>query len=136
METTTKARLNTSFLRKRVGSAAVAAKKLKVRPATLSNLYTGKTPLGRVHFDIILGLADIAQCGVDDLLVRESPEDEEETFAESIRRWSASAHGTEVFVGGELEVARSEEEQLALLRRLPRTVIDEPAPPQRDPNTL
>src|SRR3989304_2504566 len=129
-------RLNTTFLRRRIGSAAVAAKKLKVRPATLSNLYTGKTPLGRVHFDIILGLAEIAQCGVDDLLIREFPEDEEESFADSIRRWSESASGAEVFVGGEVESARSEDDQLGLLRRLPRAAIDASAPPQRDPNTL
>lgn len=62
-------RLNTSLLRSRVPNLTVAAKNAGLRPATVSNLCTGKIPLGRAEIRTIVLLAKLANCTVDDLII-------------------------------------------------------------------
>ncbi|WP_096269707.1 hypothetical protein [Paucisalibacillus globulus] len=63
-------KLNVAFLRKRVPNLTIAAKEKGLRPATVSNLCTGKTPVGRAEVRTLVALAELAECKVDDLLIR------------------------------------------------------------------
>lgn len=63
-------KLNVSFLRKRVPNLTIAAKEKGLRPATVSNLCTGKTPVGRAEVRTLAALAELAECKIDDLLIR------------------------------------------------------------------
>src|SRR5690606_15427617 len=63
-------KLNVSFLRRRVPNLTIAAKEKGLRPATVSNLCTGKTPVGRAEVRTLVALAELAECKVDDLLIR------------------------------------------------------------------
>ncbi|GGA67814.1 ATP synthase beta subunit C-terminal domain-containing protein [Ornithinibacillus halotolerans] len=62
--------LNVALLRKRVPNLTVAAKEKGLRPATVSNLCTGKTPVGRAELRTIVALAELAECKIDDLIIR------------------------------------------------------------------
>ncbi|MEO2078498.1 MAG: hypothetical protein ABGX20_24635 [Bacillus sp. (in: firmicutes)] len=63
-------RLNVEFLRKRVPNLTVAAASVGLRPATVSNLCTGKIPLARAEVKTLVTLADLAECTVDELIIR------------------------------------------------------------------
>ncbi|MGF7014384.1 hypothetical protein [Ornithinibacillus bavariensis] len=63
-------KLNVSLLRKRVPNLTIAAKEKGLRPATVSNLCTGKTPLERAEVRTLVALAELAECKVDDLIIR------------------------------------------------------------------
>ncbi|MDR6122023.1 F-type H+-transporting ATPase subunit beta [Bacillus sp. SLBN-46] len=63
-------RLNVELLRKRVPNLTVAAASVGLRPATVSNLCTGKIPLARAEVRTLVTLADLAECTVDDLIIR------------------------------------------------------------------
>ncbi|WML59418.1 hypothetical protein [Neobacillus sp. PS2-9] len=65
-------RLNVELLRKRVPNLTVAAAAIGLRPATVSNLCTGKIPLARAEVKTLVTLADLAECTVDDLIIRGS----------------------------------------------------------------
>lgn len=63
-------RLNVSLLRRRVPNLTSAAKSIGLRPATVSNLCTGKIPIGRSEVRTIVALASLAQCSLDELILR------------------------------------------------------------------
>lgn len=63
-------RLNCSLLRKRVPNLTAAAKEAGIRPATVSNLCTGKIDLGKAEVRTLVGLARLANCTVDELIIR------------------------------------------------------------------
>ncbi|WP_232699378.1 ATP synthase beta subunit C-terminal domain-containing protein [Brevibacillus daliensis] len=64
-------RLNVSLLRKRVPNLTNAARSVGLRPATVSNLCTGKIPVGRSEVRTIVALAALAKCSLDELILRE-----------------------------------------------------------------
>ncbi|MFD2443725.1 hypothetical protein ACFSO7_06980 [Bacillus sp. CGMCC 1.16607] len=63
-------RLNVELLRQRVHNLTVAAATVGLRPATVSNLCTGKIPLGRAEVKTLVALANLAECSVDELIIR------------------------------------------------------------------
>lgn len=63
-------RLNVALLRKRVPNLTTAAKSVGLRPATVSNLSTGKIPVGRAEVRTLVALAELAGCTLDELILR------------------------------------------------------------------
>lgn len=63
-------RLNVALLRKRVPNLTTAAKSVGLRPATVSNLSTGKIPVGRAEVRTLVALAELAGCTLDELIIR------------------------------------------------------------------
>ncbi|VTR26894.1 Uncharacterised protein [Actinobacillus pleuropneumoniae] len=63
-------KLNVSLLRQRVPNLTSAAKSVGLRPATVSNLCTGKIPVGRAEVRTIAALAALAKCSLDELILR------------------------------------------------------------------
>lgn len=63
-------RLNVSLLRRRVPNLTSAAKAVGLRPATVSNLCTGKISLGKSEVRTLVALADLAKCSLDELIIR------------------------------------------------------------------
>ncbi|MFT4413828.1 hypothetical protein ACLM5H_08220 [Fredinandcohnia humi] len=63
-------RLNVALLRRRVPNLTTAARSVGLRPATVSNLCTGKIPIGRSEVRTLVALADLAECSLDELLIR------------------------------------------------------------------
>lgn len=63
-------RLNVALLRRRVPNLTTAAKSVGIRPATVSNLCTGKIDLGKAEVRTLVGLASLANCTVDELIIR------------------------------------------------------------------
>jgi len=64
--------LNVSLLRARVPNLTVAAREAGLRPATVSNLCTGKIPVGRAEVQTLAKLASLAGCTMDELIIRGS----------------------------------------------------------------
>ncbi|MBA2175063.1 hypothetical protein H0266_09180 [Halobacillus locisalis] len=62
--------LNVSLLRKRVPQLTKAAKSVGLRPATVSNLCTGKISIARTEVRTLVALANLADCSLDELIVR------------------------------------------------------------------
>ncbi|ALC87466.1 ATP synthase subunit B [Bacillus sp. FJAT-22090] len=63
-------RLNVALLRRKVPNLTTAAKSMGIRPATVSNLCTGKIDLGKAEVRTLVGLASLANCTVDELIIR------------------------------------------------------------------
>ena len=63
-------RLNVALLRRKVPNLTTAAKSIGIRPATVSNLCTGKIDLGKAEVRTLVGLAILANCSVDELILR------------------------------------------------------------------
>lgn len=63
-------RLNVSLLRRKVPNLTSAARQVGLRPATVSNLCTGKIPVGRAEVRTLVALASLADCSLDDLIIR------------------------------------------------------------------
>ena len=63
-------RLNVPLLRKRVKNLTSAARSAGLRPATVSNLCTGKIPVERAEVRTIVALASLANCSLDELIIR------------------------------------------------------------------
>ncbi|MDI2585759.1 hypothetical protein OR571_01075 [Psychrobacillus sp. NEAU-3TGS] len=63
-------RLNVALLRRKVPNLTTAAKSIGIRPATVSNLCTGKIDLGKAEVKTLVGLATLANCTVDELIIR------------------------------------------------------------------
>jgi F-type H+-transporting ATPase subunit beta len=63
-------RLNVALLRKRVPNLTSAARLVGLRPATVSNLCTGKIPVGRCEVRTLVALATLAECSLDELIIR------------------------------------------------------------------
>jgi F-type H+-transporting ATPase subunit beta len=64
--------LNVAFLKKRVPNLTVAARAAGLRSATVSNLCTGKIPIGGAEVRTLATLASIAGCTMDELIIRKS----------------------------------------------------------------
>jgi F-type H+-transporting ATPase subunit beta len=62
--------LNVPLLRRRVPNLTVAARNVGLRPATVSNLCTGKIPLAGAEVRTLVALATLAGCSLDELVVR------------------------------------------------------------------
>ncbi|RXJ00660.1 hypothetical protein DS745_11405 [Anaerobacillus alkaliphilus] len=65
-------KLNVPLLKRLVPNLTVAAKLAGLRPATVSNLCTGKIPIGRAEVKTLVALATIADCTLDELIIRET----------------------------------------------------------------
>lgn len=63
-------RLNVALLRRKVPNLTSAAKSMGIRPATVSNLCTGKIDLGKAEVRTLIGLATLANCSIDELIIR------------------------------------------------------------------
>ncbi|UOR10347.1 ATP synthase beta subunit C-terminal domain-containing protein [Halobacillus amylolyticus] len=63
-------RLNVALLRRRVPNLTKAARSVGLRPATVSNLCTGKIPVGRSEVRTLVALASLAECSLDELIIR------------------------------------------------------------------
>lgn len=64
--------LNVPLLRRRVPNLTTAARTVGLRPATVSNLCTGKIPVGRAEVRTLVALASLAGCSIDELIIRGS----------------------------------------------------------------
>lgn len=64
--------LNVALLRRRVPNLTTAARAAGLRPATVSNLCTGKIPVGRAEVRTLAILAALANCSMDELIIRGS----------------------------------------------------------------
>ncbi|XEC96322.1 DnaJ family domain-containing protein [Paenibacillus tarimensis] len=62
--------LNVTLLRRRVPNLTAAARSAGLRPATVSNLCTGKIPIGRAEVRTLAILASLAGCTLDELIIR------------------------------------------------------------------
>ncbi|HYF93919.1 MAG TPA: hypothetical protein VD969_17025 [Symbiobacteriaceae bacterium] len=62
--------LNVQLLRRRVPNLTVAARSVGLRSATVSDLCSGKIPLGRAEVRTLVALADLAGCTLDELVIR------------------------------------------------------------------
>jgi F-type H+-transporting ATPase subunit beta len=62
--------LNVPLLRRRVPNLTVAARSVGLRAATVSDLCTGKIPVGRAEVKTLVGLASLAGCSLDELILR------------------------------------------------------------------
>ncbi|MCM3629163.1 hypothetical protein M3194_17610 [Paenibacillus glycanilyticus] len=64
--------LNVPLLRRRVPNLTSAAQKAGLRAATVSNLCTGKIPVGRAEVRTLVALAALSGCSLDELIIRGS----------------------------------------------------------------
>jgi len=64
--------LNVPLLRRRVPNLTSAAREAGLRAATVSNLCTGKIPVGRAEVRTLVALATLAGCSLDELIIRGS----------------------------------------------------------------
>ncbi|ACT03327.1 ATP synthase subunit B [Paenibacillus sp. JDR-2] len=64
--------LNVPLLRRRVPNLTSAARTAGLRAATVSNLCTGKIPVGRAEVRTLVALATLAGCSLDELIIRGS----------------------------------------------------------------
>lgn len=62
-------KLNVPLLRKLVPNLTTAARSVGLRPATVSNLCTGKIPIGNAEVRTLVALAQLAGCSIDELLI-------------------------------------------------------------------
>jgi F-type H+/Na+-transporting ATPase subunit beta len=62
--------LNVPLLKRRVPNLSTAARSVGLRPATVSDLCTGKIPIGRAEVKTLVGLAALAGCSLDELVLR------------------------------------------------------------------
>lgn len=70
MENMDDIRLNVSLLRRKVPNLTSAARQVGLRPATVSNLCTGKIPVARAEVRTLVALASLADCSLDDLIIK------------------------------------------------------------------
>jgi F-type H+/Na+-transporting ATPase subunit beta len=86
-------RLNVSLLRRKVPNLTSAAKSVGLRPATVSNLCTGKIPIGRSEVRTLVALATLAQCSLDELILRGESVEMIETKIKTLDLFSPIAKG-------------------------------------------
>lgn len=108
-------RLNVSLLRRRVPNLTSAARSVGLRPATVSNLCTGKISLGRSEVRTIVALASLAKCSIDELILRGDTVEIIETNIKVLDLFAPLAKGGTVGL-----VARPGMGQLVLLGELLR----------------
>lgn len=105
--------LNVALLRRKVPNLTSAAKAIGLRPATVSNLCTGKIPVERAELRTIASLAALAQCTIDDLILKGEKVDMLETGIKVLDVFAPLAKGGTVGL-----VARPDMGQLVLLSEL------------------
>ncbi|WP_113928587.1 hypothetical protein [Bacillus sp. P14.5] len=111
MNTTIK--LNAALLRRRVPNLTSAAKAVGLRPATVSNLSTGKIPVGRAEVKTIVALASLANCTIDELIIRGSGLEMVESGIKVIDLFCPIVKGGKIGL-----IARAQMGQLVLLNEL------------------
>jgi hypothetical protein len=120
-------RLNRELLRKRLPNIAAAARRVGLRSATISDLYTGKTKIEHAQVGTLVALAKLADCRLDELII--SAPDRHETFAESLVSWSQAPEGSYTMTGPQSEKAAPERQGRSMLKRLPKARSTGPASP-------
>ncbi|MBS4202172.1 hypothetical protein KHA93_21415 [Bacillus sp. FJAT-49732] len=113
-------RLNVSLLKKRVPNLTSAARDVGLRPATVSNLCTGKIPVGRAEVKTIVALASLAKCSLDELILRGESVEMIETKIKVLDLFAPIAKGGTVGL-----VARPSMGQLVILNELFRNLKKE-----------
>ncbi|WP_456271303.1 ATP synthase beta subunit C-terminal domain-containing protein [Bacillus sp. AK031] len=106
-------KLNVALLRRRVPNLTSAAKAVGLRPATVSNLCTGKIPVGRAEVKTIVALASLANCTIDELLIRGSRLEMIESGIKVVDLFSPIVKGGKIGF-----IARAQMGQLVLLNEL------------------
>src|SRR5919197_1655031 len=112
-------RLNVVLLRRRVPNLSAAARSIGLRPATVSDLCTGKIPVGRAEVRTLVGLSALAGCSLDDLVLRGAATGMLETGIKPVDLLAPLVRGG---VAG--LIARPGVGQLVLLAELCRTLKD------------
>ncbi|WP_127580255.1 hypothetical protein [Paenibacillus koleovorans] len=105
--------LNVPLLRRRVPNLTSTARAAGLRPATVSNLCTGKIPIGRAEVRTLATLAMLAGCTLDELLIRGGGAGMLETGIKCLDLFAPLVRGGAVGL-----VARPGMGQLALLTEL------------------
>lgn len=106
-------RLNVSLLRRKVPNLTSAARQVGLRPATVSNLCTGKISVGRAEVRTLVALASLADCSLDDLIIRGEKIEMIETKIKTLDLFAPLAKGGTVGL-----VARPGMGQLVVLAEL------------------
>lgn len=106
-------KLNVSLLRRRVPNLTTACKSVGLRPATVSNLCTGKIPVGRSEVRTLIALAELAECSLDELIIRGEKVEMIETNIKTLDLFAPLAKGGTIGL-----VARHGMGQLVLLSEL------------------
>ncbi|MBM7584049.1 F-type H+-transporting ATPase subunit beta [Bacillus pakistanensis] len=106
-------KLNVALLKKRVPNLTAASKAVGLRPATVSNLCTGKIPVGRAEVKTIVALASLSGCTLDELIIRGSGMEMIETGIKALDLFAPLVQGGNVGF-----VARVQMGQLVLLAEL------------------
>ncbi|WP_424237499.1 helix-turn-helix domain-containing protein [Bhargavaea ginsengi] len=106
-------RLNVGLLRRKVPNLTSAARQVGLRPATVSNLCTGKIPVGRAEVRTLAALASLANCTLDDLIIRGEKIEMIETKIKALDLFAPLAKGGTVGL-----VARPGMGQLVVLAEL------------------
>jgi len=86
-------KLNVPLLKKRVPNLTSAARSVGLRPATVSNLCTGKIPVGRSEVRTLVALATLAKCSLDELVIRNEPITILETKIKAVDLFAPTAKG-------------------------------------------
>ncbi|MEY9973040.1 F-type H+-transporting ATPase subunit beta [Lysinibacillus sp. RC46] len=106
-------RLNVSLLRRKVPNLTSAARQVGLRSATVSNLCTGKIPVGRAEVRTLVALASLADCSLDNLIIRGEKIEMIETKIKTLDLFAPLAKGGTVGL-----VARPGMGQLVVLAEL------------------
>lgn len=106
-------RLNVSLLRRKVPNLTSAARQVGLRSATVSNLCTGKIPVGRAEVRTLVALASLADCSLDNLILRGEKIEMIETKIKTLDLFAPLAKGGTVGL-----VARPGMGQLVVLAEL------------------
>jgi len=107
--------LNVPLLRRRVPNLTVAARSVGLRPATVSDLCTGKIPVGRAEVRTLAALAALAATSLDELVMRQPVAGQIETGIKSVDLLAPLVRGGAVGC-----IARSGVGQLVLLAEIMR----------------
>lgn len=105
--------MNVGLLRRKVPNLTSAARQVGLRPATVSNLCTGKIPVGRAEVRTLVALASLADCSLDDLIIRGEKMEMIETKIKTLDLFAPIAKGGTVGL-----VARPGMGQIAVLAEL------------------
>lgn len=105
--------LNVPLLRRRVPNLTAAARTAGLRPATVSNLCTGKIPVARAEVRTLAALAFLAGCTMDELIIKGSGAGMIETGIKAVDLFAPIVRGGTVGL-----VARPGMGQLVLLAEL------------------
>lgn len=96
-------RLNVPLLRRSVPNLTSAAKSIGLRPATVSNLCTGKIPVARAKVSTVVTLATLATCSLHELIIRDESIDIIETKINTIDLFSPIVKGGTIGFKSELK---------------------------------